>query len=143
MAELYGREEFLTRHYASDIPVTINNQKPLFFVSIITSKYYSDIEKMKACVLNALKNKRETHEIRFSMMESLNPAEYSDLYINFTAWAESEGFCCGMPHQRLSDCLDNGDSAIITFDSTKEYNSQLIFAAKDYAEFNKIPIKSY
>ena len=149
MVELYGREEFLSRHFSND-----NNdnhvksiQKPLFLVSVIKSKFYDDYQKMFLAVLNAVKNKIKTHEVRIYFNASANPAHRTEKESDFI-----QVLNCIIPPVSLKsdglmdvtkECLASAN-AVITFDSTKEGNkSELVEYAKNFAARHNLPIKSY
>lgn len=149
MAELYGREEFLSRHYAKNSQIIGNsNQKPLFLVAVICSHFYNDFEKVKACIKHNLKNKLLTHEIRIYFNFSLLNRELID---EFKGWCQSNCFeyCLTVVNvndidhiKELSMSALSGANAVITFDSSKD-NSYIVQLAKDYALRHGLLIKSY
>ena len=149
MAELYGREEFLSRHYAKEcLDCNNQSQKPLFMLAVICSPFYKNFDRVKACIKHNLKNKLLTHEIRIYFNFSLLN---QDLIDEFKNWCQSNGFVYSLTVGNFND-IDNIEklsiralfcaNAVITFDSSDD-NSYVIQTAKDYALRCGLLIKSY
>ena len=145
----YAREEEIESR-ESQKPVQKPVQKQLFLVAVICSKYYNDLDRMKSAVMNALKNKSLTHEVRINYNAPANPSERSDINNCFIEWCNENGLSCAvpvMPHNKdgrkeVSNACLVAANAVITFDSSG-VGSEMVAYAKNYAGRHKLMIKSY
>lgn len=128
-----------------------NNQsssikKPLFCVAVIKSKYYSNVEKIKACVSHAIKNKILTHDVRIFINIPSNRDNWQSADIELMKLENFEFFRSYLLDSSLMDdtkeCLTTAN-AVITFDSTEHKTSELVNYAENFALRHKLPMKNY